>query len=219
MSRDGGKRLLEHGRLSIGRRDVLAQVLGLDAKAAQFGAGAHERNVMAVDEVAPGGRPPQANDAAIRKTPHERDGDAKHLRHALDGIELVCHRRVDNARRVGQRLEGVGRTPLLSLVLLGDLLAVKLLLYDGERQELALLEIEDGLEPLDVARGVETIPTRRTRRVEQPLVLKVADLGDRQVRILPLQPPHDLSDGEVACIGHGWTSYSPVAIFVVVRVV
>lgn len=174
---------------------------------------------MAVDEVAPGRRPPQPDDAAIGETPNERDGDAKHFRHALEGIELVCHRRVDSAHGVGQGLEGAGRTPLLSLVLLRDLLAVKLLLYDGERQKLALLEIEDGLESLDVARGVEAIPTRCARRVEEPLILKVADLGDRQVRILPLQPPHDLSDGEVACIGHGWTSYSPVAIFVVVRVV
>ena len=53
---------------------------------------------------------------------------------------------------------------------------VELLLYDGERHEAVLLQVEDGLEPVDVLLRVQAVSRGRARRVEQPLVLEVPDL-------------------------------------------
>ena len=89
-------------------------------------------------------------------------------------------------------------------------LAIELILDDAQRQKLRLLQVQDRLETLNVARGIETVSARGARGREQPLVLKVADLRDGKVGILLLEPSYNLAYGEIAGVGH--VRYSPVWI-------
>ena len=68
----------------------------------------------------------------------------------------------------------------------------KLLADDPERQKLVSLEPQDRLEPLEVVLAEEPVAALRPARSEQPLVLEVADLRDRDVREVVLE---QLADG------------------------
>src|SRR5581483_11297543 len=58
----------------------------------------------------------------------------------------------------------------------------------AQRQELVSLHPQDRLEPLDVVLAEEPVPALRPLRRQQPLILEVADLRNRDVRKLALQP-------------------------------
>src|SRR5262249_56528338 len=68
----------------------------------------------------------------------------------------------------------------------------ELLADHPQRQELVALQAQDRPQPFDVGLAVEAIAARGAPRVEQLLVLEVADLRDRDVVELVLQ---DLADG------------------------
>src|SRR5581483_2443169 len=79
--------------------------------------------------------------------------------------------------------------PALAACARGELLA-----DHAQRQELVALEEQDRLEPVDVVLGEEPVAALRPLRRQEPLVLEVADLRDRDVRELGLQPPADRAD-------------------------
>ena len=70
----------------------------------------------------------------------------------------------------------------------------ELLADHAQRQELVALEPEDRLQPLDVVLAEQPVAAARPLRRQQALVLEVADLRDRDVRELGLQPPADRAD-------------------------
>jgi hypothetical protein len=72
----------------------------------------------------------------------------------------------------------------------------KFLADHAEGQELVALQAQDRLEPLHVLLGKQPVAALRALRVQQPLVLEIADLRDRDVRELGLQPPADRADRE-----------------------
>src|SRR5919199_4636024 len=79
----------------------------------------------------------------------------------------------------------------------------KLLTDHAQRQELVALEAQERLEPLDVLLAEEPIAALRPPEREQALVLEVADLRDRDVRELLLEPRADGADREQAPGGGG----------------
>src|SRR5262249_19150920 len=100
-------------------------------------------------------------------------------------LELACELRRD-ARARTELVEGQVLVPLLEIG--GAAAALRLgarrreLLADhAERQELVALEAEDRLEALDVLLVEEPVAALRPAGGEQPLVLEVADLRDRDV--------------------------------------
>src|SRR5438105_206158 len=81
----------------------------------------------------------------------------------------------------------------------------KLLANHAERQELVPLQPEDRFEPVDVVLRKKPVAALRSLRRDQPLALEVANLGDRDVRELRLQPITDGADRQQplasACLG------------------
>ena len=75
---------------------------------------------------------------------------------------------------------------------------VELLADHAQRQELVALEAQDRLQPLEVLGAEQAVAALRAPRSEQPLVLEVADLRDRDVGELLAQAAHHLSDPERA---------------------
>ncbi len=65
------------------------------------------------------------------------------------------------------------------------------------------LVAEDPAKALDVTLVELAVPRRRALRVEQPLALEKADLGDGDVGKGVLQEAEHLADGEVGAIGSG----------------
>src|SRR5207253_2771285 len=61
---------------------------------------------------------------------------------------------------------------------------------------LVALKAEDRLEPLDVIFGEEPVPALRPARIQEPLVLEIADLRDRDVREFVLERVADGADGQ-----------------------
>src|SRR5919197_1798622 len=80
----------------------------------------------------------------------------------------------------------------------------KLLADHPQRQELVALEAQDRLQPLDVLLAEEPVAALRPPQREQTLVLEVADLRDRDVRKLPLEPRADGADREQPGRGGGF---------------
>ena len=70
-----------------------------------------------------------------------------------------------------------------------------------QRQELVALQPQDRLQPLDVLLAEEPVAAARALRRQQPLVLEVADLRDRDVLELGLQPRADRADRVQALLG------------------
>src|SRR5262249_17381909 len=71
-------------------------------------------------------------------------------------------------------------------------------------QEPAALQAEDGRQPLDVVLGEEPVPALRPPRVQEPLILEVADLRDRDVGELVLEPVADRADREEPAASGGF---------------
>src|SRR5207244_2550782 len=74
----------------------------------------------------------------------------------------------------------------------------ELLLDHAERQELVSLQPEDRLQPFDVVLREEPVAALGAQWVEETLILEIADLRDRDVRELVLEPAADHPDREVA---------------------
>src|SRR5207302_1285512 len=74
----------------------------------------------------------------------------------------------------------------------------ELLTDHAKREELVALEAQDRLQPLDVVLAEEPVAALRALRREEPLVLEVADLRDRDVRELRLEARADRADREQA---------------------
>src|SRR5581483_3736536 len=72
----------------------------------------------------------------------------------------------------------------------------ELLADHAQRQELVPLHAQDRLQPVDVLLGEEPVPALRPLRRQEALILEVADLRDRDVRELRLQPAADGADRE-----------------------
>src|SRR5581483_4903943 len=71
---------------------------------------------------------------------------------------------------------------------------LELLADHAERQELVPLQAQDRLQALDVGVGEEPVAAARAPGRQEPLVLEVADLGDRDVGKLGLEAPAHLAD-------------------------
>src|SRR5207248_1771215 len=72
-----------------------------------------------------------------------------------------------------------------------------------QRQELVSLQAQDRLEPLDVLLAEHAIAALRPSWREQPLVLEVADLRDRDIRELLFEHSADGADREQPSFGGG----------------
>src|SRR5207245_3134987 len=70
---------------------------------------------------------------------------------------------------------------------------IQLVLDHAQRQELVALQPQDLLQPFEVGFAEEAVPALRPPRREQPLVLEVPDLRDRDVRELLPEPADDLA--------------------------
>src|ERR671924_585318 len=71
----------------------------------------------------------------------------------------------------------------------------------AQGQELVPLKAQDRLQPLDVLLAEEPVAALRPAEREQPLVLEVADLRDRDIREFGLQPCADGPDRQQARSG------------------
>ena len=78
---------------------------------------------------------------------------------------------------------------------------VELVLDHAQRQELVALQPQDRLQPLEVGLAEQPVAALRAPRRQQPLVLEVADLRDRDVRELVDEPAHDLADAKQPLAG------------------
>ena len=110
-------------------------------------------------------------------------------------------RRARTARRgrapLSSSASPAGRRRLRSAARAGG----ELLSDHAQRQELVALQPQDRLEPLDVLLAEEPVAATRALRRQQALILEVADLRDRDVRELRLQPRTDGADRVQALLG------------------
>ena len=113
----------------------------------------------------------------------------------LDPGPLAEPRRGRAPPRLAER-----RTPAAAL---SPAPARELLTDHAQRQELVALHAQDRLQPFDVVLAEQPVAALRPPRREQALVLEVADLGDRDVRELGLEPPADRADREQSLRGLG----------------
>src|SRR5205823_8131449 len=177
--------LLEQRRLAVGRGPEDAQVASADAEARQLADGADDLLVGVVVE-----RLPvvllAADDPVLLELADERALGAGLLEHLLEPVERAdaLHGNRRPARpRLRSRADRIARAPRRQL--LAD---------DAQRQELVALQAQDGPQALDVRLGVEAVAALRPARLEQLLVLEVADLRDRDVGELALELLADGAD-------------------------
>jgi hypothetical protein len=71
---------------------------------------------------------------------------------------------------------------------------LELLADHAQRQELVALQAQDRAQPLDVLLCEQAIAAARPLRMQQPLLLEVADLRDRDVGVLDAQCSADRAD-------------------------
>src|SRR5215210_6926414 len=76
----------------------------------------------------------------------------------------------------------------------GRRLGRQLLADHAQRQELVALQLQDPAQPIDVLVAEQPVAAPRASGREQTLVLEVADLRDRDVGKVGLEPPADGSD-------------------------
>ncbi len=81
--------------------------------------------------------------------------------------------------------------------------ALELVADHPQRQEGVALQRQDAPQPLDVRLGEEAVAAARAMRLEQALILEVADLRDREIRELGAQQLADGADRESAGRGRG----------------
>ena len=148
----------------------------VDAVAGDPGAGDRDVGLaLAVEALA--GLDPRRQQAVLLELAREVGRDTRPLAE-LGQVDLLlrsrgCRRSPSGSVRAGQ------------LQLLAD---------HAQRQELVALQPEDRLEPLDVGVREQPVAAARAARREQPLILEVADLRDRDVRELVPQALADRAD-------------------------
>src|SRR5256714_4321110 len=181
---------LEQPRLTVGGRAEGAQVTRSDSEAGErlarlrdVGVGLRVDALPALD--------PGLEQAVLLELPRARRGDARALAEAfeIDAVLVLAERR------------GAALAPLLPRPG-GELLA-----DHPQREELVALEPEDRLEPLDVVLAEQPVAPLRALRRQQPLILEIADLRDRDVRELGLQAPADGADRQQAVAGGSGRSH------------
>src|SRR5436305_8294365 len=128
-------------------------------------------------------------EAELLQLARPRGIDARTVAELVDA-EVVCLDLPERRRgALSPRLRNAGR---------------ELFADHAERQELVSLHAQDRLEPLEVLLGEEPVPALCPPRRHEAFALEVADLRDRDVRELRLQPAADGSDGEQAGPGAGF---------------
>src|SRR5581483_11077068 len=178
--------LLEQRGLAVGGAPEHPEVPAGHAEAGELGGRPHDLEVGLVV-----GDPPVAavglHDPELLELTDQALGNARLVqdllqRHGRD-------RRVDRPGAPGRRgLAATARPP--------EIPARELLPDDPQGEELVALHAQDRAEPLDVRLAVEAIAAGGPARGEQLLVLKVADLGDRDVVELLPEDLRDGADGE-----------------------
>ena len=74
----------------------------------------------------------------------------------------------------------------------------------AQRQELVALQAQDRAQALDVLLREEAVAAARALRVQQPLLLEVADLRDRDVGVVDAQRCADRADREAPPARRAW---------------
>ena len=82
---------------------------------------------------------------------------------------------------------------------------IELFLDNRERHEPVLLKVQDRFESPNVPLGIQAVSPRGPRRVDQPLVLQIPDLGNSEIWILGLQALNYFANGQVAGVRHNET--------------
>ena len=178
----GREHLLDQAGLALDRRVDGAQVPGVEAVALQARGGGHDLHVLGAE--APGlGR----DQAELLEAAHELLVDS-------GGADQLAEARAAG----GAGADGAAARPLARA--LGRLL--ELLADHAQRQELVALQAQDRAQPLDVLLREQAVAAARALRVQQPLLLEVADLRDRDVGVLDAQRRADRADRQ-APAAHG----------------
>jgi len=176
-----GDDLSEQCRLAVGVGTELLQVPRCDAEARQVPASDHDLHVpfrIPVLSILD----PRFEEPVILELAHKPCIGARPLAERAQ-VELG----------LGRAQTGVRPAAPLPLHRSGG---VELLADDAERQELVPLESQDRLEAFHVLLGVEAVSPLRPTGGQEPLVLEVADLRNRDVRELRAQSPPDGADRE-----------------------
>ena len=169
----GRHELLEQPGLSVGGGAEGAQMPCRDAEARELRTGDRDVHVAGrVQLLAP--YSPRLEQPVLLELARELGRDRSALAE-LPEVELVV-------------LVGQPDRPPAAALLARARRRRKLLADHAQRQELVALEPQDRLQALDVVLAEEPVAALRAPRCEQPLVLEVADLRDRDVRELGLQP-------------------------------
>jgi hypothetical protein len=173
--------------LTVGRGAEDAQVAGADPDPRELVGGADDLAVgLVVDGLAVALL--GLDDAEVFEFRHQLVAGAGLLDHLVEG-EMGAGG-VDEDRPPHRAAAG---PPLGGAAAEVDVAARRQLLADhAKRQELVALQAQDRAQALDIGLAVEAVTAGGAARVEQLLVLEVADLGDRDVVELALQ---DLADG------------------------
>ena len=170
--------LLEQAGLAPGGVAEGAQVAGVDAVLREPAAGGRDVDVaLAVEALA--ALDPRRQQPVLLERAREVGVDAGALAE-LREVELA-----PPARRARADAAACARPRRARRELLPD---------HAERQELVALQPQDRLQPLDVLLAEEPVAAARALRRQQALILEVADLRDRDVRELGLQPRADRAD-------------------------
>ena len=182
-----GEDLLQQRGLAVGRRAERAQVAPADAVARQLGDRADDLALGLVVVGLPARSSPlmtpySSSSATRRGSARVSSTTSSSVYSAPPPVTDTLGRR----RAAGAGRRDVGRRGHGRLVAV-DAARGQLLADDPQRQELVALHAQDRAQPRDVAGRVEPVAAGRAPRLEQLLVLEVADLRDRDVRELLAQ--------------------------------
>ena len=174
--------LLDEARLALDRRVDRAQVARVEAVALQPGGRGDDLHVLGPEAPGLGRDQPELLEAADELLVH------------AGGADQLAEARA--ARGAGAH--GPAPRPLARA--LGRLL--ELLADHAQRQELVALQAQDRAQALDVLLREQAVAAARALRVQQPLLLEVADLRDRDVGVVDAQRGADRADRQ-APSAHG----------------
>ena len=183
--------LLQQRGLALGGRAEHAQVAARDAVAGELGDRAHDLALglvvvaLAVAQLA-------LDDPEVLELLHEPRLRARLVEHLLERILRAAgaHRDRQPPQRRARAPVGLARRRRL----LGRAPGGELVTDHRQRQELVALQAQDRPQPRDVRGRVQAVTARRAARRQQLLVLEVADLRDRDVGELLLEPLADRPD-------------------------
>src|SRR6266545_2216541 len=174
--------LLEEQGLAVGRGAERSQVARADAEGRETGAGRGDLGVARCIPLLPP-VPTGFEQAVLLQLANELRRPARALGE-LARVELLLRARQACGALSPLRLRHRRRRQLLA--------------DHPERQELVTLEAQDRSQALDVVLVEEPVAALGALRREQPLVLEVADLGDRDVCELLAEAPTHRSDVQQA---------------------